>query len=384
VTKRYLRLTKSLRAGYFLNSGLLPWRAVMLILISTFFLPACSLSELTSGTPSLDNTQTTQTVETQLPQATLLSPTLTETPSQTANLTLTPPTVENPGSPTPIQTSTSEPEDTCDKAAPGLPMIDVNVEDGTEMEPGQRFTKIWRLTNAGSCTWTREYQAIWFFGTKMGDTLAAPLLKIVPPGGSIEIEVEMVAPATPGSYRSDWKLMNDNGETFGIGPSGNSTFWVQIQVIQPPTGTPPPTSTPTDTPEFTDIPEATATPTQGPEVRLSASLTLVPEDELDLDTGELKPESGADIIYQPDTSGNNWISPTNGAILGVYGSNEPSLDICQLSTMSSAQIAVGSISPGTFLCYQTDLGLPGWLKLIAFAESDSSIEIEIITWELPE
>jgi hypothetical protein len=126
----------------------------------------------------------------------------------------------------------------CDKAAPGFPMIDVNIEDGTEMQPGQRFTKIWRLTNAGSCTWTREYQAIWFFGTKMGDTVATPLDKNVAPGESIEIDVELVAPQEPGLYRSDWKLMNREGETFGIGPSGNATFWVQIQVVQPPTGTP--------------------------------------------------------------------------------------------------------------------------------------------------
>ncbi|MFO7623588.1 MAG: NBR1-Ig-like domain-containing protein [Anaerolineales bacterium] len=334
--------------------------------------------------PSLDITRAYQTVESRLTQATLLTPTLTETPTPTLDQTEASQAGQNPGTQSPAQPSASELAAMCDKAAPGFPMIDVNIEDGTEMQPGQRFTKIWRLTNAGSCTWTREYQAIWFFGTKMGDSVATPLDKNVAPGESIEIEVELVAPQNPGLYRSDWKLMNRDGETFGIGPSGNATFWVQIQVVQPPTGTPAPIATPTETPEPTDSPDGTTVPTQEANVRVSARLVLALNDSLDLEDGEVNPESGADISYQPDDIGNNWITPINGTVIGVYGNNEPSQDICQLATMSSAPVAVGSISPGTTLCYRTETGLPGWLRLVAYNESDSSIEIDIITWEAPE
>jgi hypothetical protein len=367
-----------------LKTGLLPWRAIALIFLGSCLMSACTLNEPVTDAPSLDVTRAYQTVESRLTQATLLTPTLTETPTPTLDQTGPSQPGQNPGAQTPTQPSASKPTAVCDKAAPGFPMIDVNIEDGTEMQPGQRFTKIWRLTNAGTCTWTREYQAIWFFGTKMGDTVAVPLVKNVAPGESIEIEAEMVAPQTPGLYRSDWKLMNHKGETFGIGPTGNATFWVQIQVVQPPTQTPAPTTISTETPEPTGAPDETATPIQESEVRVSVRLILALNDTLELDNGEVNPESGADINYQADELGNNWISPINGTALGVYGSNEPSLEICQLATMSSAPIAVGSISPGTILCYRTDVGLPGWLKLIAYTESDSSIEIDIITWELPE
>ena len=373
-----------LRAVLCLKTGLLPWRAIALIFLSSCLMVACTLNEPVTDAPSLDVTRAYQTVESRLTQATLLTPTLTETPTPTLDQTGPSQPGQNPGAQTPTQPSASKPTAVCDKAAPGFPMIDVNIEDGTEMQPGQRFTKIWRLTNAGTCTWTREYQAIWFFGTKMGDTVAVPLVKNVAPGESIEIEAEMVAPQPPGLYRSDWKLMNHKGETFGIGPTGNATFWVQIQVVQPPTQTPAPTTISTETPEPTGAPDGTATPIQESEVRVSVRLILALNDTLELDNGEVNPESGADINYQADELGNNWISPINGTALGVYGSNEPSLEICQLATMSSAPIAVGSISPGTILCYRTDVGLPGWLKLIAYTESDSSIEIDIITWELPE
>jgi hypothetical protein len=125
-------------------------------------------------------------------------------------------------------------------------------------------------------------------------------------------------------------------------------------------------------------------PTQEANERVSARLVLALNDSLDLDNGEVNPEIGVDISYQPDDIGNNWITPINGTVIGVYGNNEPSQDICQLATMSSAPVAVGSISPGISLCYRTETGLIGWLRLIVYNESDSSIEIDIITWEAPE
>jgi hypothetical protein len=384
VIKRPQGFAVRLAAALRVKTGLPPYRALALICLCGYLLAACTLNEPVMDAPSMDVTRAYQTVETRLTQATLLNPTFTETPTPTLDQTEASQPGQNPDPQSPAQPSPNEPATLCDKAAPGFPMIDVNIEDGTEMQPGQRFTKIWRLINAGSCTWNREYQAIWFFGTKMGDTVATPLDKNVAPGESIEIEVELVAPQEPGLYRSDWKLINRDGETFGIGPSGNATFWVQIQVVQPSTVTPPPIATPTETPEPSDSPDGTTVPTQEANERVSVRLVLALNDSLDLDNGEVNPEIGVDISYQPDDIGNNWITPINETVIGVYGNNEPSQNICQLATMSSAPVAVGSISPGISLCYRTETGLIGWLRLIVYNESDSSIEIDIITWEAPE
>jgi len=37
---------------------------------------------------------------------------------------------------------------------------DVTVPDGTKMEPGDDFTKTWRLLNAGTCSWTTAYRLV--------------------------------------------------------------------------------------------------------------------------------------------------------------------------------------------------------------------------------
>jgi hypothetical protein len=53
-----------------------------------------------------------------------------------------------------------------------------------------------------------------------------------------------VAPASPWTYKGDFMLRASDGTTFGIGPAGNSVFWVKI-VVPAPTSTPTPTVTPT-------------------------------------------------------------------------------------------------------------------------------------------
>jgi hypothetical protein len=372
-----------LRAAYHNKRGHYPARAAVSIFLLVSLLAACNVPEQVVDLPSVDITQAYETVEARLTLATLSTPTVTETPQSSPPTTTVNP-VLNTGDQEPVQTPHPTSTEICDKAAPGFPMIDVNIEDGTEMQPGQRFTKIWRLTNAGACTWTRDYQAIWFFGTRLGDTTAVPLTRNVAPGESTEIEVEMAAPQNPGTYRSDWKLQNTAGEAFGIGPTGNSTFWVQIQVVRPPTETPAPIIIPTETPEPPPPPEITETVMPAPIVRLTQTFNLSPGSTIDLASGAENPESGGDLAYQPDENNNHWLTPAKGLLLGVYGASEPALENCQSATKSSAAIAVGSISGGTFLCYQTEAGLQGWLKLVGFNADDSSIEIEILTWEIPE
>ena len=43
---------------------------------------------------------------------------------------------------------------------PGPICQDVTVPDGTELNPGDDFTKTWRIMNNGSCTWNTSYDAI--------------------------------------------------------------------------------------------------------------------------------------------------------------------------------------------------------------------------------
>jgi len=157
----------------------------------------------------------------------------------------------------------------CNRVAAGIP-FDVTIPDDTIMQPGQSFTKTWRLVNNGTCKWTRLYAVVFFSGNPMGAQQTQYLNAEVLPGQSIDVSVEFIAPFESGTYQSNWMLQSQAGEFFGLGPNGDAPFWVRIQVVGPPTSTltitPLPTGsetvTPTLTPTLTDTPTPTlATPT---------------------------------------------------------------------------------------------------------------------------
>lgn len=69
---------------------------------------------------------------------------------------------------------------------------------------------------------------------------------LVPPGKTIDISVDLIAPTEGGKYTGYWALKNAEGNHFGIGPF-NETISVVIKVKDP-------LATSTDSPVFTDIP----------------------------------------------------------------------------------------------------------------------------------
>jgi hypothetical protein len=359
-------------------------------------LSGCSLFKPArpTATPILNVTQALQTVSAKLTLAAALTPTrlVSSTPTSLAGTPGGAPAATTPPAQTePALSPTIEPsaphltitmDATCDRAAPGNP-IDVTIEDDSLMLPGQKFTKIWRLINAGNCTWTHQYAAVWFFGEKLGDTLAVPMSRSVAPGESVEITVDLVAPQAPGSYQSNWKLRNAAGVLFGIGPNGDLPFWVRINVVEAATDTPTPTLPPASpTPTATRTPPVTPTPTSTPAVLTRGSATLFPSDLFDLDANQVNPASGVDLAYLADANGAHWLTPQSGAVLGIYGLSTPTLQACQAATMSAAPIAVESLSPGAFLCYRTDQSNPGWLQLSTLNTTDFSIQVEILTWKV--
>lgn len=133
-------------------------RKILFACILTLFLVACSREEPTPEVPTLDATRLNETAVSQvtadIAQTQTHIPTITPTPTRTS----TPiPTIDRTRPP--INTPTREIP--CNKAVAGQP-IDVTIPDDTVMTPGQPFSKTWRLENAGSCTWTRQY-AVTFF-----------------------------------------------------------------------------------------------------------------------------------------------------------------------------------------------------------------------------
>lgn len=115
---------------------------------------------------------------------------------------------------------------------------DVTIPDNTKLTPGSAFTKTWRLKNDGSCTWSSGYKLVFDRGDAMSGPQEVPLTTgSVAPGQTIDVSVNLTAPANPGSYQGFWKLRNSSGVLFGWGDKANSAFWVKITVeaaAQPP------------------------------------------------------------------------------------------------------------------------------------------------------
>ncbi|MFZ5884722.1 MAG: NBR1-Ig-like domain-containing protein [Chloroflexota bacterium] len=152
-------------------------------------------------------------------QPPLPPPTLTPLPPLTAT-----PTPITPPPPTLVPLG-------CDRAAF---ITDVNVPDGTTFAPGAAFSKTWRLKNAGSCTWTKDYRITYYSGELMNAQAAVPMPYFVYPGETVDVTVNMVAPAAPGNYRGYWILANAGGKLFGIGADASKPFWVEINVAGSP------------------------------------------------------------------------------------------------------------------------------------------------------
>lgn len=108
-------------------------------------------------------------------------------------------------------------------------VADVTVPDGTTYAPGATFKKTWRLKNIGTSAWS-DVSLIFVSGEKMGAPSSAALPTTVNVGATVDISVDMTAPATAGHYFGYYKLKSASGGEFGIGSNANSTFWVEINV----------------------------------------------------------------------------------------------------------------------------------------------------------
>jgi len=168
---------------------------------------------------------------------------LVKQPSPIGLFSVTTPPVQAPKAPT-----TPSPAPCSD----GMSFVgDVNIPDRTQIQPGQRFTKTWRLRNTGSCSWGNGYILAFFGGSQLG----APSYVSVPstsPNGIVDISVPMVAPNSHGFYQGFWQIRNPKGQTFG------PQIWVKINVVS--------VQAPTPAPKLAPPPATTPAPAASPQV----------------------------------------------------------------------------------------------------------------------
>lgn len=182
--------------------------------------PAATLNALYTSAA-----QTLEGMSTQAAAATQFSPTPT--------LSLSGPGLTATATPLAINTFTSVPPlspvpvSRCDAASF---VSDVTYPDGSNVPLGGTFTKIWRLKNTGTCTWTTSYALVFVSGERMGAPTAVALPTNVGPGQTIDLSVNLTAPGQSGHYTGFWKLRNASNVLFGIGSQADRNFYVDINV----------------------------------------------------------------------------------------------------------------------------------------------------------
>lgn len=202
-------------------------RLTHFVVIFALFLSACNLPSKNPQDASA--TSAAQTVEAIL-SATPVNPTPIFTLTSSEPATITP-------IPSPVFTNTP-----AATATPNCPLAefvaDVTIPDGTVVTPGQNFNKKWRLKNIGACAWS-GYTLVFDSGESMnGPTTKA--IGTVNPGQEIDIDVDLKAPTTAGTYRGYWRLVTNENVLVPIvkGYQGR-TFFVEVKVTAP-TNTPSP------------------------------------------------------------------------------------------------------------------------------------------------
>ena len=141
---------------------------------------------------------------------------------------------------TPEPSNTLEPSDTPTPSDTPIPcnlarfVKHVTIPDGKKFEPGDDFTKTWRLKNIGSCAWTSGYDIVFSGGDAMDAPSSVQLTSgTVNPGQNVDVSVDLVAPASEGTYRGNWQLRDPSDVIFDIENSESGLFWVEIEVEEP-------------------------------------------------------------------------------------------------------------------------------------------------------
>jgi len=159
-----------------------------------------------------------------------------------------------PVQPTPAPpAATPQPPACIDGAAwvADLSYDDKNMTNPPVMQPGQVFTKGWRLRNTGTCPWTTAFKLAFSNGNVPAAQMGGqpiPVTKQVNPGETFDFQVNLVAPIAPGTYQGFWNMRNAADAKFG------ETVWAGITVPGAPTPTPAPTQTPSPNIVFTADP----------------------------------------------------------------------------------------------------------------------------------
>jgi hypothetical protein len=94
-------------------------------------------------------------------------------------------------------------------------IADVNYPSGTEVQPGENFSKTWKVMNNGTCDWMYQYSLEFLSANYPEQGGSQKLQRVVTVNDWAEISVNIDARKNPGTYTSYWRLSDGAGHMFG-------------------------------------------------------------------------------------------------------------------------------------------------------------------------
>ena len=92
---------------------------------------------------------------------------------------------------------------------------------------------------------------------------------------------------------------------------------------------------------------------------------------------------GEDISYAENTNGQHLVIPQGSVVMALMGASPPGWGNCRTVNMSAQPVIVENARPGSYLCYRTNQGLPGWARLTTLSANDGSLLLDYLTWSVP-
>ena len=181
------------------------YKTLTLLFLITLLVSGC-------GSPQLDesamSTAVALTVEAQLfPEGEFVSSSPAPTTSPLPLATL----------PAATATGTSVPQVAAGNCTASASLVGETYPDGTIVQPGETFTKLWQIQNNGTCTWDSTWQLIFHSGDLMDGLIVYNFPQPAQPGETVDVPVILKAPAENGAYTGEWMLKSPWGQSFGVG-----------------------------------------------------------------------------------------------------------------------------------------------------------------------
>ncbi|CAO3616804.1 unnamed protein product [Cunninghamella echinulata] len=125
---------------------------------------------------------------------------------------------------------------------------DINIPDGTEVQPSQRFLKLWKIKNNGILRWPHGCTLIYNGGSILrpfhSDYVKDCIVPSISPGEEANIAIELCAPDAVGQHVSYFRLSAPSGACFG------DNLWCAVNVVNNPEAVPYKLQQQQDTPQL--------------------------------------------------------------------------------------------------------------------------------------